>query len=74
MELSLLAERGIFGGAVARGKRAAVSAVDRTVSLQDIEILADRNLGGFEVAGEFGDQNPALTAQPIENGTASSEP
>ena len=59
------AERGIFDDAVARGNRTAVSAVDRPVSPQDIEILADRNLGGFEVAGEFGDQNSTLTAQQI---------
>jgi hypothetical protein len=71
LELFLLAERGIFDGAVARGKGAAVSAVNRPVSLQDIEILADRNLGRFEVAGEFGDQNPALTAQQINYGAAS---
>jgi hypothetical protein len=70
VEPFLLAERGIFDGAVARGNRAAVSAVDRPVSLQDIEILADRNLGGFEVAGEFGDQNPALTTQQIDYGAA----
>ncbi len=74
MELFLLAEPAIFERAVARGKRAAVSAVDHPVSVRDLEISANRNLGGFEVAGEFGDQNPALTAQPIENGTASSEP
>jgi hypothetical protein len=41
------------------------------VSVQDLEISANRNPGGFEVAGEFGDQNPALTAQQIEYGTAS---
>jgi hypothetical protein len=41
------------------------------VSVQDLEISANRNLGGFEVAGEFGDQNPALTAQQIEYGAAS---
>ena len=74
VELFLLAERAIFERAVARGKRAAVSVVDHPVSVQDLEISANRNLGGFEVAGEFGDQNPALTAQQIEYGTASSEP
>ena len=48
-----------------------MSAVDHPVSVQDLEISANRNPGGFELAGEFGDQNPALTAQQIEYGTAS---
>jgi len=62
VELFFLAERGIFERAVARGKDAAVSAVDHPVSVQDREIFPNRNLRGLEVAGEFGDQNPALTA------------
>ena len=48
-----------------------MSAVDHPVSVQDLEISANRNPGGFEVAGGFGDQNPTLTAQQIEYGTAS---
>ena len=62
MELFFLAERGIFERAVARGKGAAVRAVDRPVSVQEIEIFPNRNLRGLEVAREFGDQNPALTS------------
>ena len=62
MELFFLAERGIFERTVARGKGAAVSAVDPPVSVQDVEIFPNRNLRRLEVAGEFGDQNPALTA------------
>jgi len=45
-----------------------VGAVHQTVSVESLEILANRNLRGFEVLGEFCDQNPALAGQQIEDG------
>ena len=47
-----------------------MGAVDEAVGMQDFEILANRNLRSFELAREFGDQNPALVGEQIENGAA----
>jgi hypothetical protein len=38
--------------------------------MQDFEILANRNLRGFEMAAKFGDQDTALAVEQIENGAA----
>jgi len=61
-------QRGVFECAFARGQGSAVSAVNQTVGMQDLEILANRNLGGFEMAAEFGDQDPALAVEQFDNG------
>jgi hypothetical protein len=39
--------------------------------MQDFEILANRNLRGFELPGEFRYQHPALVIQQIEDGASS---
>jgi hypothetical protein len=39
--------------------------------VQDLEILANRNLRSFELFGEFRNQDSALMRQQIENGSAS---
>jgi hypothetical protein len=40
------------------------------VGVEDFEVLANRNLRSFELAGEFGDQNASLVGEQIENGAA----
>jgi len=60
-------ERGVFERTLARGQSAAVSAVHQTVGMQDFEILANRNLRGFEMAAEFGDQDPALAVEQLDD-------
>lgn len=45
-------------------------AMHKAMRVQDLQILANRNLRGFELAGQLGDQNPALMVEQIENGAA----
>jgi hypothetical protein len=68
VKLFFFSERGVFESALARGQGSAVSAVDETVGMQDFEILANRNLRGFEMAAEFGHQDPALAVEQFDDG------
>ena len=68
VEFFLFAERGIFERALARGQSSAVSAVHETVGMQDFEILANRNLRGFEMAPQFGNQDSALAVEQLDDG------
>src|SRR5438309_4803575 len=70
IELFLFAQGGIFEGAFARGERSTMRAMHQSVSVQNFEILANRNLGSIELVSKFGDQNPSLSGQLIENGAA----
>jgi hypothetical protein len=57
----------LFRSSFARGERSAVRAVNQAVRMQGFEILANRNLGGFELLGKFSDEDPSLTIQDIED-------
>ena len=70
MELFFFAQGGIFERAVAGGQRAAVSAVQLALLMQNLEVLADGDLRGFELLGKFRYQHPALAGQNFENGSA----
>src|SRR5207245_4824686 len=70
VKVFLLAQRGIFESPFPYGKCAAVRAVDEAVGMEDFEVLANRDLRGFESAGEFGDENATLTGKQIEDGAA----
>ena len=70
MEFLFFAQRGIFERPLARGECAAMRAVDETVGVEDLKILANRNLRRFELAREFSDQNSALVGEQIEDGAA----
>ena len=37
------------------------------MGVQDFKILADRNLRGFELSGEFGDKHSSLMVKEIDN-------
>ena len=65
-----LAERGVFKRALAGGESSSVCAMHETVRVQEFEILANRNLRGFEMAAEIGDQDSALAVKQFENGAA----
>jgi hypothetical protein len=69
-QLLFFAKRWIFESPFARGESASVRAVDKTVRVQNLKVLANRNLRCFETAGEFGDENSALMIQQIEDGAA----
>ena len=60
MQLFFFAQRGIFERAFARRQGAAMRAMDQSMGVKDFEILANRNLRGFELAGKFCDQDPSL--------------
>jgi hypothetical protein len=47
-----------------------VRAVNLAVSVQNLEVFADRNLRSLKVPREFGDQHTALPVQNIQTGTA----
>jgi len=68
MQFFLFAQRGIFERALTRGQSSAMSAVDETVGVQDFEVLANRNLRGFEMTAKFGDQDPAVAVEQFEDG------
>ena len=53
VKLFFLPERWIFQRSFARGKSASVSSVHQAVRVQNLQIFPDRNLGGFELPGEF---------------------
>jgi hypothetical protein len=44
--------------------------VNQAVGMQAFEIFANRNLGGFETAGEVQHENPALSFENFENRSA----
>ena len=60
MQLLFFAQCRIFEGSFARGQSSAVRAMDESMRVKDFEILANRNLRGFELAGEFRDQDSSL--------------
>ena len=68
VQLLFFSKRGVFERTLARGQGPAVSAVHETVGMQDFEILANRNLRGFEMATKFGDQDPALAVEQLDDG------
>ncbi len=53
VELFFLPQRRIFKRAFARRQSSSVGAMDQAMRVQDFEILANRNLRGFELPGEF---------------------
>ena len=55
VQLFFFAQGGIFERALAGGESSAVRAVHQAVRVQDLEVFANRNLRGFELAGQFGD-------------------
>ncbi len=68
VEFFFFSKRGVFERALARRQGSAVSAVHETVGMQDFEILANRNLRGFEMAAEFGNQDSALAVEQLDDG------
>ena len=70
MKFLLFPQGGIFERSFARGQRAAVRAMNQSVGMQGFEILANRNLRGFELLGKFSDEDPSLAIQEIEDGAA----
>ena len=64
----LFPQSGIFERALTRGEGPSVRPMHKSMRMQDLEILANRNLGGFELAGQFCDQNAAMMVEHIENG------
>jgi hypothetical protein len=68
VKLFFLPQRGVFECALARGQCSAVRAVHQTVGMQDFEILAYRNLRGFEMAAKFSDQDAALAVEQFDDG------
>jgi hypothetical protein len=38
--------------------------------MQNLKVLANRDLRRFKLTGEFGDEHPALVREQIENGAA----
>lgn len=45
-------------------------AMDESVGMQNFEIFTNRNLGCFELPGQFGNENPALMVDQVEDGAA----
>jgi len=68
VKLFFFAQCRIFERSFARWQSAPVCAVDESVGMQDFEILANRNLRGFEMAREFSNQHSSLMVQEVENG------
>ena len=52
VQLLFFAQRGIFQRAFARRQSAPVRAVHQAMRVQDLEVLANRNLRGFKFAGQ----------------------
>ena len=48
-----------------------MSAVNLSVSVKNLQVFANRNLGSVKMAGEFGHQDTSLTSEQIEYGAAS---
>jgi len=46
-------------------------AVNLSVSVQNFQVFANRNLGSVKMAGEFGHQDTSVTGEQIEYGAAS---
>jgi hypothetical protein len=46
-------------------------AMNLSLSVQNLQVFANRNLGHVEMAGKFGHQNASLTSEQIEYGAAS---
>lgn len=68
VELFFFPEGGVFERALTRGEGSAVSAVHETVGVQDLKILTNRNLRGFEMAAKFGDQDTSLAVEQLDDG------
>jgi hypothetical protein len=67
MQLLFFSQREIFQGAVARWKCTAVGAVNLASSMQDLQVLADGDLGSVELSGQVYDQDSAISTQKIED-------
>jgi hypothetical protein len=67
MEFLFFSQRGIFQGAVACWKGTAVGAVDPAFCMQDLQVLADGDLGSVELSGQVHDQDSAIPTQNIED-------
>ncbi len=68
VELFFFTQRGIFERTFPRRQCASMRAMNQTMRMQNLQIFANRNLRGFELTGEFGNENPSLMTQQIENG------
>ena len=45
-----------------------MGAMDQAMSVEDFEVLANRNLRGFELRGEVGDQHTSVMVQEVDDG------
>ena len=70
VKLFFFTQRRIFQCALARGQRSPVCAMHQSLRVEDFEILANRNLRGFVLGGQLGDEYPSLMRQLVENSAA----
>jgi hypothetical protein len=67
MQLLFFSQSGVFQGAVACWKCTAVGAVNPACYMQDIQVLADGDLGSVELSGQVHDQDPTIPTQQIKD-------
>jgi hypothetical protein len=66
----LFAQSRVFQSPFPGGQRAAMGAVNLPVPVQNLQVLANRNLGCIEMPGEFGNQHASLAGEQFEYGAA----
>src|SRR5579864_8512573 len=71
MELLFFPQRRIGQGAVPRGQGSSMRSMQQPMVVQDLQVLANRHLRGFELPGQIADQNPTVAIQRLQNGPSS---
>jgi hypothetical protein len=69
MKLFLFAECRILEHSVACQQSPPVSALQMTLFMQNLQVLANGDLGCPEMPGKFRDQHAAVTVKNFENGS-----
>src|SRR5450755_1423195 len=67
VKLFFLAQGGIFKRTFARGKRAAMAAMQQPLLMQQFQVLANGDLRCLELLGKFGHQDPAFALYQLDN-------
>ena len=67
MQFFLFSQSRVVQGAVARGKCTTMCSVNQAFYVQDIQILADGDLGSVELFGQVHDHDPAFPTQHLKD-------
>jgi hypothetical protein len=71
MELLFLPQRRIGQSAVGGGQRSSMRSMQQPMVVQDLQVLANCHLRGFELPGQVAHQNPPVTIQRLQDGPSS---